>query len=418
MATLRFYALGRAVTTAAVLLTIGGAFSACDRLPLVAPGGSSLSLVSTTNVLPVNGNTEIVAFIVEGAQQAGNGGTTPPATTTATGTPVHDGTHVTFLTTLGRIEPAEAQTQNGRATAKLFADGRSGTATITAFSGAAKNTLEVKIGAAGAARVLVTASPQSLPPTGGTASITARVEDQQGNGLLGVPVSFSTTAGTLASTSVISAEGGVAATTLATTAAATVTASAGGGTSGTLTNTVAITIKPRTTVTLTVPGTATVSVPASITVGVGANTIVTNVKLEFGDGEFVNLGALSANTNAIHLYGDVGTFTVTATATDSDGVSTPVTSQIAVLPFNATGTVAVPTGGAKVGDALVFTVTVEPTGVSVAAYDWDFGDGSQQTTQSRQVSHVYNSTGTKTVVVRVRPTKGPAVTVIIQVNVS
>jgi hypothetical protein len=415
MATLRFYALGRAVTTAAVLLTLGVAFSACDSVPLVAPGGSALSLVSTTNVLPVNGSTEIIAFIVEGAQQAGTGGNAPP-TTSATGTPVHDGTHVTFTTSLGRMEPSEALTQNGRATTKLIADGRSGTATITAFSGAAKNTLEVKIGAAGAARVLVTATPQSLPATGGTATINARVEDQQGNGLLGVPVSFSTTAGTLASTSVISGDSGLASTTLSTTAAATVTASAGGGTSGTLTNTVAITIKPRTTVTLTVPASANVSTPASFTVGVGANTIVTNVKLDFGDGESVPLGAVSTNTNVVHIYGSPGTFEVTATATDSDGITTPVTSQVAVLPLSVTGT-ASPTA-VVFGGSVLLSVTVTPAGAAIAGYDWDFGEGQTITTQSPQTSWIPQTRGTKTVIVRVRPVKGAPLTVILQVNVS
>jgi hypothetical protein len=412
MAPHRFSPLGRVGLSLSILLTIGLGVSACNKVPLIAPGGSALTLVSTTDVLPVNGSAEIVAVILEGAQ-AGTG--TGGATTTATGTPVHDGTLVTFITTLGRMEPPEAHTRAGRATARLVADGRSGTAVVTAFSGAAKSTVEVKIGAAAAARVLVTATPQSLPATGGTATITARVEDQQGNGLLGVPVSFSTTAGTLATTTVITGDAGSATTTLTTTAAATVTASAGGGTSGTLTNTVALTLKPRTTVTLTVPDTAAVSVPTRITVGIGTNTIVTNVTLEFGDGEKVELGALSQSTTVIHLYGSPGIFAVTATATDSDGGRTPVTTQLAVLPLTATGT-ASPTN-VQLNNIVAFTVTVTPAGAAIAAYDWDFGDGTQQTTQSPQATHSYNSFGPKTVTVKVRPTKGAAITVIIQVNV-
>lgn len=407
----RFRTLGRALSSAAILLTIGTGLLACHKVPLVAPSGSALTLVSTTNVLPVNGSAEIIAVILEGAQT----GTGANAATTATGTAVHDGTLVTFTTTLGRMEPDQARTTGGRVSVKLVADGRSGTAVVTAFSGAAKNTVEVKIGAAGAARVLVTATPQSLPAIGGTATITARVEDQQGNGLLGVPVSFSTTAGTLATTSVISGDGGTASTSLTTTAAATVTASAGGGTSGTLSNTVGITIRPRTTVTLTVPGTAAVSVPTSITVGVGANTIVNNVKVEFGDGESVNLGAVTQNTNVIHLYGSSGTFLVKATATDSDGVPTDVSSQIAVLPLTVNGSASPAT--VAFGGNVLFTVTVTPAGAAIAGYDWDFGEGDPVTTQSAQINRIFQTRGTKTVTVRVRPTKGAPITVIMQVDV-
>ena len=238
----RLRAAARALLAAAVLLTLTTTLSACNKVPLIAPSGSSLTVFSTTTVLPVNGSAEIVAVILEGGQGSGTGA--GGGNTAGAGTPVHDGTTVMFTTTLGRLDPAQAQTSGGRATVKLVGDGRSGTATITAFSGAARNTVEILIGAAAAARVLLTAAPQSLPPTGGTTTLTARVEDQQGNGLQGVPITFSTTAGTLANGSVISDKDGGATTTLTTTAAATVTARAG-GTSATLSDTAAITLKPR-----------------------------------------------------------------------------------------------------------------------------------------------------------------------------
>src|SRR5262245_34472435 len=288
--------------TAVIVTVAAGLAGSCDKMPLLAPSGSAIALVSTTNVLAVNGQADIIATVLEGGVSTPSTPNGQPGTSAGTGTPVHNGTKVSFSTTLGRIEPAQIGTQDGRATVKLIGDGRSGTATITAVSGAAKATVDVKVGAAGAARIAVTASPQALPFSGGTAAITARVEDQQGNGLDGVPVSFSTTAGSLTATLIISGNGGLASTNLTTSAAATVTASAGGATAS-LTGTVAITLKPRTTVTLTVPGTGAVSVPTSITVGVGANTIVKDVLLDFGDGESVPLGEVTANTNVVHLYG-------------------------------------------------------------------------------------------------------------------
>ena len=64
---------------------------------------------------------------------------------------------------------------------RFISGGQSGTATITAFSGGASGKLEnLKVGSAAAERVLISASPQTLGPSGGTTTITARVEDVSG----------------------------------------------------------------------------------------------------------------------------------------------------------------------------------------------------------------------------------------------
>lgn len=403
--------LSRLAIVAAAAAALGTAASACNKMPLVAPSGTALTLVSTANVLPVNGSSDIIAILIEGAQ-----GTGPNAGTAGAGTPVHNGTLVTFSTTLGRIEPAEARTEAGRATVKLVADGRSGTAVITAFSGAATNTLEVLIGAAGAARVLVSANPQTLPATGGTVTIQARVEDQQGNGLLGVPVTFSTTSGSLSATAALSGESGLATTTLSTTAAATVTASAGGA-SGTLSGTVAITLKPRTTVTIAPTGTITASVPATFTVGVGANTIVNDVVVDFGDGGKTSLGSLSATTTVTHFFARSGVFRVTATATDSDGNVVSQSTEVAVSALAATGTANPST--VTLGGSVLLSIAIQPTGASIDRYDWDFGEGAPPVqTKSPQINYIFTSTGTKVVAVRVYPTFGDSFLVFIQVQVN
>src|SRR5688500_14723433 len=180
--------------------------SSCQRMPLTAPSGTALTLVPGTHVLPVNGETTITAILIEGGQQGGTDGGISPGV----GTPVHNGTLVTFVTTLGRLEPAEAKTSAGRATVRLIGDGRSGTATITAFSGAATNSVDVNVGAAAAAFITATASPQSLGSAGGSSTSTARVEDVQGNGIQGLAVSFSTTRGTLSPTTATTDERGSA----------------------------------------------------------------------------------------------------------------------------------------------------------------------------------------------------------------
>jgi hypothetical protein len=71
--------------------------AACDKVPLTAPTESTIALFAAGNVVPLNGSLDLVATVTEPA-----------------GTPVHNGTLVTFTTTLGRVEPAEARTTNGR----------------------------------------------------------------------------------------------------------------------------------------------------------------------------------------------------------------------------------------------------------------------------------------------------------------
>jgi len=71
-----------------------------------------------------------------GTAGSGTGGTTTTSRTGA-GTPVQNGTLITFTTTIGRIEPSDARTHNGQVTVKLITSGTSGLATITAYSGGA-----------------------------------------------------------------------------------------------------------------------------------------------------------------------------------------------------------------------------------------------------------------------------------------
>ena len=75
---------------AGLSLTIG----ACQKVPLLAPSGSTITLTAASTALSVNGTTDIIAQVIEAA-----------------GTPPQDGTVVIFTTTLGSIEPSEARTE-------------------------------------------------------------------------------------------------------------------------------------------------------------------------------------------------------------------------------------------------------------------------------------------------------------------
>src|SRR6188508_1874453 len=134
---------------------------ACDKVPLLAPTGSVISVFAAANTVPLNGDIEIVANVIENGTaqsapstptngQPGTGTTGTTSTTTAgAGTPVQNGTLVSFTTTIGRIEPSEARTNNGQVRVRFFSGTQSGTATITAFSGGASGKLEnLKVGSA------------------------------------------------------------------------------------------------------------------------------------------------------------------------------------------------------------------------------------------------------------------------------
>src|SRR5258707_206348 len=85
--------LPRILLLAITLLTAGVLTTACDRVPLLAPSGSSITLTAAASTLPLNGTTQVIAQVLE-----------------AGGTPPQDGTLVTFLTTLGSMIPPEAET--------------------------------------------------------------------------------------------------------------------------------------------------------------------------------------------------------------------------------------------------------------------------------------------------------------------
>jgi hypothetical protein len=394
---------------------------ACDKVPLLAPTGSVISLFATANTVPLNSEIEIVANVIEnGVTQAGSGTTgtgttgTPGTTTTGTtspgaGTPVQNGTLVSFTTTIGRIDPSEARTNNGQVRVKFISGGESGTATITAFSGGASGKLEnLKVGSAGVERVLISASPQTLGPGGGTSTVTARVEDISGTGLAGIPVTFSTDAGSLSSTSVTTDSNGNAQTTLNTSRQAKVTANVIGKTAD-----VTVSLNPRTGITLAGPTTpVSAGVPATFTVGVGATANIRDVTIDFGDGERRSLGAISGPTTIQHTYIDAGTFNVSATANEASGFNETVSTDITILPGQPPAVIITASNNnPSVGETVIFTATVSGATSTILRYEWNFGNGAvpatAETTGNRATAS-YLNTGTKIITVRVVQATGPS----------
>jgi hypothetical protein len=395
--------------------------SACDKVPLLAPSGTVITLFPVSTTVALNSEVEIVATVIEqgtattppttppttpGTPGTPTTPTTPSTPTTGAGTPVQNGTLVSFTTTLGRIEPSEARTNNGQVRVKFISGPQSGSATITAFSGGASGRLEnLRVGTAAVERVVVTANPQTLGPSGGTAEVSARVEDVSGLPVVGVPVQFTATTGQITPNPSTTDSAGVARATLTTTRESSVTATVAGKTSTAL----VVGLNPRTGVGITGPATPIAAgQPAAFNVTVSATANIRNVVINWGDGDTTNLGALSGPTTVQHTFDEDGTFVVTATATDATGFSEPVSTVITVLPaqppsvlVNASDTTP------SVGQTITITATVSGQTSSIQNYHWDFGDGTTADTTSNQIFKAYATPGTKIITVTVRQATGP-----------
>lgn len=392
--------------------------SACQRVPLLAPTGSTITLTALSTSLPVNGTTQLIAQVIE-----------------SSGTPPHSGTHVIFTTSLGIVEPSDVVTDiNGRAVATFKAGNSNGTATITASSGgatvAAANALKIAVGAAAATSIVASASPSTLPANGGTSTISALVRDASNNVLPGVPVSFSTNAGTLASTLVVADGNGIAQTTLTTNKTATVTATAGsvaapsGGGTTTVTNQTTVNVNSGPSITF---GTVTpaapvvgqlVLFPITITAPGTTGSPIRTLTVDFGDGRRSDYapGAATAIT-ASHVYGAAGTYSVTAVATDTNGDVGSTQTAVAVSQSPPpTGTITVNTAAPlHVSSPIQFSVTAAigtgaPAGTSIASVRLDFGDGSAPfdfgNTTSGTAQHVYPVQGEYRVTLTVTDSNG------------
>src|SRR5262245_40911310 len=133
MALLSFLVLLKSRPTLRLLLFFALVVAAaCDKVPLLAPTQSTIALTIRSTTIPSNGTAQVIASVTEQA-----------------GTPVHNGTTVTFTGSLGRFDPPAALTDNGVAVTTFHANGQSGTIKIGAVSGSAKATeIEIRIGGA------------------------------------------------------------------------------------------------------------------------------------------------------------------------------------------------------------------------------------------------------------------------------
>lgn len=435
-------ASGRAVLfdariTRAVFLGICAVSFGCDKASLLGPIGSSISLTAASQVVPPGGSTQLTAILLENSGQ-----------------PVPNGTTVRFTTSLGRIEPFEAQTRNGVATAMFVAGSDSGTAEVRAISGlaaapgqntsttptptptpapaqpgapaapaapaagtptstnSAGNVVRILVGAAGAQAITLSSSPSTLSPSGSTVEIAAFVNDTNGNRLPGVPVTFSTTRGTLNPTIANTDGNGVARTALTGSEAATVTARVGQQTATLEVRQSAVTafslaVDPASPaagqpIRLTITPGAAAAAPAP---GGGTTTPATGpaprVTVNWGDGSSEDIGIVAATRAVTHIYSTAGFYTITATGVSPEGETFSTAIPVTVAQQPPVQVTAQPTSGNL---ATTFSFTITPTtGALISSVRINYGDGSEDnlgaiSTQTVR-QHTYSSIGQKTVTV-------------------
>ena len=411
-----------------VVLVAAAVSTTCDSSPLIAPTNSTITLTAGTRVLPVGGSTQLTAEVIEQA-----------------GTPVHNGTTVRFFTTLGRVEPAEAQTQNGIATTTFFAGDDSGIADVRASSGAANagsslptnggtdtgtgttttpssaNVVQISIGAAAVDTVTVRVNPARVSQNGGTVQVVATVAGTNGRLLGNIPVSFSATHGTLSGGSAITDAAGEARVTLTTNADTDVIAIAGTKKS----DPAKVTAQPGPSVTLTCAVGSTNNC-ASVTVGdtvtftasrAQNSSVTSSSTLDFGDGQSESLGSLSSPVSVAHRYNQGGVYTARLTATDINGETTTTSTVINVTDLIATISLSVTNTVTRTVQA---TATLSASGSTISRYEWTFapdGNPASLTTTTNSATSSFAAAGTKTVTVRVVLTDGRSATASGQIQV-
>lgn len=325
------------------VLCLIAASTACDKVPLLAPTQSTITLTVNTTSVPANGTATVIASVTEQA-----------------GTPAQNGTVVTFTSSFGTIEPAEARTEGGKATVLFHAGTRSGTASIAAFSGATRaEAVELLVGGAAAERITVRVEPGAVPQTGGTVQVIAVVTDVAGNPLPGAPVVFSADNGTLAANSGVTDDNGRVETSLTTNRETVVTATVAAHEATATVRSVSLP-----TVTITSATTApSVGAPVVFTITPATATTgnpIRQVTIDWGDGSTDNLGAISGATSISHIFSSGGSFTVTATATDVTGL-VGTTSTVVVLQRNVpVVTLTATPNPVAAGSSVSFGVSAQP----------------------------------------------------------
>jgi hypothetical protein len=174
------YRVASTLLLSLAVLTLAG----CDKATPVAPDGTVLIVSANPSKVSLNGTSTVTVI---GRRPDGN--------------PLNPGTEIRLSVDKGTIDSIVAVDSNGRATATYRADGRSGTAKITAATGTGTvmATTDIQVGESSDTKpaVIVSATPNNVP-VNGTSTVTVIARNSDGTPVAaGTQVILTTTLGSL-----------------------------------------------------------------------------------------------------------------------------------------------------------------------------------------------------------------------------
>jgi PKD repeat protein len=281
--------------------------------------------------------------------------------------------------------------------------------------------------------VTMTAAPDSVPRDGASQSVvTVTVRDAAGSPVAGQRLTLTTTVGSLSDSSVTTGSGGQASFTFTAPPAATVGSGAvigvvPIGTDGANAAQRNLTIRFTGTTNRSLPTPAFTVTPdepeanlavrfdASTTTDEGAPCLeACSYSWNFGD------GSTGSGRIVNHTFTAGRTYTVTLTVTDAAGSSASIARQVVVAAIEGpTVDLTFAPATPLAGQPTVFTADAEAAdGHSIVRYEWDFGDGTSQTTTSGSVSKTYASRGTYVVRVTVTDDTGQTASDVVSFSIT
>ena len=290
-------------------LTLGGCEASKNVL---APSDAVLSLHPTSLFVAANSATSIRVSLRK-----------------TDGAPAQDGTEVVLSASSGDFDTRKVRVSGGEANVQYKASADPGMVRISASSGSVSAEVSIRIGSASPGSLTLFVQPSVLPPGGGDAEIVATVSAPNGSLVVGAPVTFTTSAGTLGQSEVVSDSRGEAKTTLKTTASATVSAKVQTLEASPVTLRVKQPVRLSVSVSPVEP-VAGEAARVSVTASVDGQPASGRLSILFGDGGSANLGAINGSGSTNRTYAKEGGYNLTAAFTDSDGFETRDTIRITV----------------------------------------------------------------------------------------
>ena len=323
---------------------------------------------------------------------------------------------------------------SGLAAGHVYASAGTYLASVTATDsvrGTATASIQVVVAAPSAPSVSVTVGANPLAGTPTTFTITAAPAAGSGTTIQNVqvtfgdgtaPVDLGAVNGTTTTQHVYTAGGSYI---------VSATATDSGGTTATASTQAEVAAPGAPTVSVTasanpIAGTATTFTVAAAPAP-GSNTTVQNVRVTFGDGTApVDLGAVSTSTTTQHVYAAGGSYTVSVTATASNGATGTASIQVVVAAPNAPSVSVTASANPVAGTATTFTITAAPaagSNTTIQNVQVTFGDGTAPVnlgavSGSTTTQHVYAAAGSFTVSATATASNGATATASTQVVVA